>query len=481
MNASSADARPEPDETPWQLGRASVQRIAALAVLAFRSALRSRLLLCMAAMILLVTFGLPATVAGDGTLAGTVRVLLSYTLGLSATLLSVAMLWSSCASIATEIEQGQLRLLRVGPVRALELWLGKWLGLLALSGLLLTIAGAGTYAMLHVTLRRTAAAPAERQALVEQVLVGQRALAPRPDDVTDECERRLEQYAAQGWNPEVVSRRKMLVLLRQRVLAERATVAPGQTRRWIIDMPRALPASPVIALRIRLAPTWGAARPLTGHWHVGPDGHPGTGWNIPAPNVDHGLSHVAIPASWVRPGEPFSVAYVNGPAETAGAVAFDLDRSVELLIRESAFGPNLMRALLVLWCQIGLLCALGLAASTCFSFPVAAFFASAVVLLALTGHYFTSSEATDIMTMSTQQISRPSHLQTISEAVLRGLESMAAPVVGRSPLAALSDGILISWGRAARDVAVLLGLYGGTLAAASAWLLHRRELAAGSR
>ena len=133
--------------------RETLVRVIAVARLALRTAARSRFLTSMVVLLLIVALGLPAIMEGDGSLAGAVRLLLNYTLGLSAALLGAAMLWTSCASVARDIEERQIQLVAVKPVHPLELWAGKWLGLAALAGMLLAFSGMTTAILLHLRLR----------------------------------------------------------------------------------------------------------------------------------------------------------------------------------------------------------------------------------------------------------------------------------------------------------------------------------------
>ena len=65
----------------------------------------------------------------------------------------------------------------------------------------------------------------------------------------------------------------------------------------------------------------------------------------------------------------------------------DPEQNIELLVREGSFEMNLVRALLILLGHLALVAALGLTASTVFSFPVATFIAVSVMTVSLMGHY----------------------------------------------------------------------------------------------
>jgi hypothetical protein len=137
--------------------------------------------------------------------------------------------------------------------------------------------------------------------------------------------------------------------------------------------------------------------------------------------------------------------------------------------------------LCVVWCRIALLCAVGVAAGTLFSFPVAMFAGSVLVLLTLTGHYFITTATMTLPFAAAVSASPRSLLQSISEGLIRALETVAAPAVATSPIRLLSDGLLISWSAVGGAVLMLVVVYGGVLALLSAWILRRRELALPAR
>ena len=112
-------------------------RIMSIAQLTFRETVRSRLLLSLAVALAFVTIGMPMILKGDGTPAGLAQMTLYYTLGTAFGILAVASLWIACSRISGDIRIRTMQLVRVKPVCAWQIWLGKWLGLLLLNAILL--------------------------------------------------------------------------------------------------------------------------------------------------------------------------------------------------------------------------------------------------------------------------------------------------------------------------------------------------------
>ena len=65
--------------------------------------------------------------------------------------------------------------------------------------------------------------------------------------------------------------------------------------------------------------------------------------------------------------------------ENQTALLFSLDDGIEVLYREGGFGLNFVRGIGIIFCWMALLAALGLAAASFLSFPVAAFLSCGVL------------------------------------------------------------------------------------------------------
>src|ERR1041385_8050392 len=119
-----------------------MQRILAIVVLTWKAALRFRLFLVIAVLLLLAVVGLPILVKDDGTARGMTQILLTYTLSAITALLGFATLWLACGTLARDVEECQIQMVCVKPIARWQIWLGKWLGILSLNAALLVIAGA---------------------------------------------------------------------------------------------------------------------------------------------------------------------------------------------------------------------------------------------------------------------------------------------------------------------------------------------------
>src|SRR3954467_148451 len=125
-----------------------MQKILAIAWLTWKAALRFKLFLVIAALLVLAVVALPLIIKDDGTAQGFTQIILTYTLSVTTGLLGLSTLWLACGTLARDIEECQMQVVAVKPIARWRIWLGKWLGIMSLNAALLTIAGIGIYSLL---------------------------------------------------------------------------------------------------------------------------------------------------------------------------------------------------------------------------------------------------------------------------------------------------------------------------------------------
>ena len=86
-----------------------MQRILAIAWLTWKAALRFKLFLVIAVLLILAVVGLPMVIQDDGTARGFTQILLTYTLSAITGLLGLSTLWLACGTLARDIEECQIR------------------------------------------------------------------------------------------------------------------------------------------------------------------------------------------------------------------------------------------------------------------------------------------------------------------------------------------------------------------------------------
>jgi hypothetical protein len=465
-----------------------MRRILAIARLTWKSAFRYRLFWVMAALLAAAVVGLPLVLKedrirngvteGGGTAEGLAQILLTYTLSAITVLLGIATLWLSCGTLARDVEDCQMQLVCTKPIARWQIWLGKWLGILALNAMLLALSGAAVYMLLQWRAQRL---PAAQQAkLRSEIFVARAAAKEKPADITA----RAKELAA-AWrtnHPDVDLSLEDSQLLSNQLLAQaRSEVeeVPYLYRKsWQINLSSLSPRERSQPMQLRVKFHVADLNPAATYriiWWIGPPGSPN-------PQV---LDEILPPDSFqeidVRPLlDANGILTVVCGNYNNTSLFFPMEDGFEVLYRESTFGVNFVRGLAVVLCWLALLSAVGLASASFLSFPVAAFCSLAVLLVGLSAGILSEvQEEKSIFGYSQEQ---PGALRKIVDEVTVPVFSAMLKVVNLvqsfSPVDDLSTGHSITWGQLARAVGQIVLLMGGIFGLAGILLFNRRELAA---
>jgi len=397
----------------------------------------------------------------------------------------------ACGAISGEVEDKRVQLVATKPVRYLQLWIGKWLGILLVNALLLAATGAITRGALHYILRTTAPAAAESQTLNREILVGRRLLLPKQPDVDAEILGFLQSLRGKRQSPRGTLQGESFQAIKRDLLARQSTVAPGQSIDWVFDLsghgdllsdgPREL------TMRFALKCAALERTPVTGTWTLGTESSPEL-HRIDVENILDGVHQIPLPSDlFSRKGNHNSeispslhVRFLNAEAPHPGdtpqpTVFFDPIRGVELLTRETSFEVNLVRTLVVIFAYLASLSALGLTAGALFSFPVATF-ASVCTALAVLVALNLSPSFGDQLDHHGLPVERGLH-QRIGERTLLFFNAATTPIVDLRPLGLLSDGVVVSKRHLLKALSILAIGLPAILAVSAAGAMSRRELA----
>ena len=454
-----------------------MQRIFAIVWLTWKAAFRYRLFWVLALLLIAAVVGLPLLIKDDGTARGFTQILLTYTLSAITGLLGIATLWLACGTLARDIEESQIQMVVVKPIARWQIWIGKWLGILALNALLLAIAGGSVFVLLQWRANRLP--PDQQNVLRNEVLVARASAREAPiefkDVVQDELQRRLQTSSINPTN--IPALRKQI---EEQVKAGIQSVRPGNHRPWRIELGSAkdsLKDQPLY-LRIKFFTA-----------QSNPSGTFITLWQIGNPETKNyqrldPMSHSAetyhefeIPPNLYDENGRLDIVFVNPNQET---LLFTLDDGLEVLYRESTFGMNFARGLGIIFCWLALLATLGLAAASLLSFPVAAFVALAVLMIGLSSGTLSNvvQEGTILgVNHETGVADAHSLLDLVFIPIFKGALRIINLVQGFSPIDALSTGRSITWGHLAMAWVQIVMFLGGIMATVGIIIFNRRELA----
>jgi hypothetical protein len=452
-----------------------MNKVFAIGGIAIRAAVRSRLVVVLLGLLLLAVVGLPLTIKGDGTLAGRAQILLSYTLGAVTAILSIATLWAGCAAVSGEIQERQITLVVTKPVAHLQIWLGKWLGLLALNAVLLALSGVIVYGLLRWTTRASQLSADERETLREEILVARRPARPDPVSVDEPARRLWEERLAAGGLPEGIRREDLYKLIKQSLLVQANAVPSGHKRAWTFRLPARRSTERPLLLRFKFSTSLLGDQSVTGLWRVGPPHDPGR-FEQRHTNVPEGFHTIQIPSASLGNVATVVVEYANiNPVPLT--VFFPPEEGLELLVHEGGLEANLARSLLVVFFQLAFLGAVGVTFGSLLSLPVAVLASGFAVLLLKIGSYLQSLASQEFLFSSPSgPTAEPSVVDLCLRALFQLLSALVKPLEVPNPLELLAVGRLVGWSWVGSTFLIQFLLYSGILALLGAWLFHRREI-----
>jgi hypothetical protein len=453
-----------------------MQATLAIARLTFKAAFRYRLVPVLVLILLGGVFLLPAVIRHTGKAQEFVQIVLTYTLGFTTALLGLTTLWLACGTLAGDIEESHIQVVAVKPVARWQIWLGKWLGLLLINVLLLGLCAASIYGQLLWRARHLS--DAQREVLQNEVLVARSSFTEHPPDLDAVAENVLDERARKGGLPNL-PKTEMLRIIREQLKARLQVVPPGYTRPWRLDLSAVRDAIRDRPLYLRIKFFVSEKNPTgnyTGLWEVGPPNSPKHAQDLKrlAAETYH---EFPIPPNLL---DDQGMLYIDFTNQDQTALLFPLEDGLEVLYRAGDFGPNFIRGVAVVLCWLALLAAIGLAASSFLSFPVAAFLAVGLLAVA----FSTSTMRTVIeqgtireVDHDTGQVDQANLFDAASVAVFKGMLWTVNLVRGFSPIDSLSTGRTITWSQLTAAFIQIVLLVGGLFAALGMIVLTRRELA----
>ena len=453
-----------------------MQRLLAIVWLTWKAALRFRFFWVIAVLLIGSVILLPIVIKDDGTARGFTQILLTYTLSVVTALLGLCTLWLSCGTLARDIEENQMQVVAVKPVARWQIWLGKWLALVTLNAVLLAVAGACIWALLLWRGQKLSAN--QQRILREEVLVARGSLREAQRDIDAEVERifreRTKDSPINPANAPAVKNQ-----LREALKVD--VVRPGYARRWKIDLglrKNFLRDEPLFLRSKFYAASTNELGTYPLRIEAGPEGSP------ERRAFDRTFAHNTFHEIRIPPNLWDEAGFLTIDVQNRGrvALAFPLEDGFEILYRESGFALNFARGLLIILCWLALLAAIGLAAASFLSFPVATFVSASVMLVALSSGTLASA-VRDGTVMGVNEESGEagkSFLDYILIPMFKGMLEVFKLVQGFSPVDALSTGRSIEWATVGLAFAQIVLLMGGLVALLGIAMFSRRELAATS-
>jgi len=453
-----------------------MHQIFAIALLSIRHAVRSKIFVGLFIMLMVVILVLPFSIRSDGTAAGMIQIMLSYTLGLAGIIMALTSLWAGSSSISSEIEDKTIQMIATKPVTRFQLWLGKWLGLNVMNLFLLTICGASTYAMLQWHLHPDRLQDGHESKIVDGLLSARSVNTPIESELSQRVQEQLDRMISRNELPTGVPEAEATRRIRQQIRMDQNTVRPGGHKTWNFGRP-SLPHREIdVTLQFQFSTSVIGQNIVHGYWLIGTPTDP----EIITINEDHvsrvlGEISFSLDERWRN--NDLLITYSGQNQESFSAV-FDPDKIV-LLVPQGGFIGNFIRALLIMFGQLAFLAAIGVSAGCLFSLPVASFASCFTLILIQMGSYIERIAGTKIVWPGSPVASESimSWGSILIALIFKLLALIMYPLMNENALAYISTGkkIELHW---IFNTLVLQGfLYSLILGFLASRILNRRELA----
>ncbi len=464
-------------------------------------ATRTRLSLAFISILLILLPLIPIWLDPASPLRHRVQTMISRSLGTTFAIAACLTVVLACATVAFEIRDRQIWQVVSKPVGRFRYLLGKWVGILALNACILCVAGCGVFIFLQYQRAQPVAAGIEgeldRLAVEEEVLTARRSASPAmelltPEQLDARVEARIDADPdLRGHEDiELALRRKIRVEMQQQFIAQQRSIPPmrgGETFQRTYEFPGLAAAKKIgapIALRSQFHILSSSDHET---YRVGLifNDDPATRQVLTyVPTMTH---VTLVPASLINDEGTLLVSIFNlyeppPGKEGRGAVSFDPGK-LQVLYRVGDFEGNFLRALIMLWIKLAFLAALGLAAATFLSFPVACLASFTVFAAGTLAPWLSESlqlyvppAAGSVDWGNTGMV-----IQWAFENVIRGIATALVFVLDGfgqfQPTQRLVQGMDIPWAAVVRGALVIGVLWSSITLFVGGSVLRRRQLA----
>ncbi len=449
-------------------------------------------------IVLLVFFAvlmpiLPFALKTEGSVKSQVQLVLLYSLVLALVLLSLLAIFTTTASICSEVERRYVHITDTKPMRRWQFLLGKWFGVVVMCTSVLIVMTGGTFLLVAYvarppdvgSMRPDVAMKAQKEwnELALEVFVARKAVkAPLPDfreqarqEAMEELERKQETLGRWAMNSYMVRRERELLYKSQ-------AVVPGTWRAWPFA---GLEKRQGEVLHVRFKPHSTDRNEVLGRWEAfhretvqGSRGKENQQFRrvwagerqIWGSNATH---EIEMPSNVVNDDGTLWLRFQNMSLNSH--VIFDIQQPVQIMQREGGFLPNYYRSLLILVVHVSLLAALGIMAGSLFSFPVASLLVLCLFFGGLIGPWFAKEfvEPDVYARLTTVTV----HIDRAWRALAGALVALMPNFGHHNPLGKLVDGQMVRLADVAAAGAVLFYVKGALGLLVGMYFYSRRELA----
>ena len=373
-------------------------RILTIAHHTVREAVRMKVVMAFAVLILALICGLPFGIQRpSATVTATVQTFLTWSLTPLGVILSFLAVFLGCLSISDDMYHRQIYTLASKPIPRWQYIIGKWVGVVQVLTGLLIFAGLLTYAMARLLASAEPVDDFDKFALEHEVLTA-RAHSPLfIPDFTARAERVLAQLKEEGRyaDASAAAQRATKARIAGEFSQRWRAIVPGEVREFefrglgLVDRSR----TKTMQLRYK-AKGMGYAQDevLQTQWIFGDPRDADVYQPDRRRDVMDRYHVIPFPASCVSPNGVLKIGVQNldhlrAEGHPGATIAFEAEEGFEVLYKIGSFEGNLARTLFLIWCRVVLIASLAILSATFLSYPVACLLTFMFYVLSVSGGY----------------------------------------------------------------------------------------------
>jgi hypothetical protein len=438
-------------------------------------ALRLKVAVVVIVLLLILLPLMGVVMGGDGTLKGKLQTFISYGLSLTSIMLCLMTIVISTFTLSDDIKRRHIFLIATKPIARHKILLGKFLGVMILNTILLTVFASIIWGLTLYIPRIAKASPEEIALVNRQFYIARQSLEVTVDytQFIKVAEAKYERLQREGGLAKDVSKNTAIREYAIEAAKASESVAPGANKIWEFEDIRLKEGTQSLFVQYKFnATSTGPDDMVYAIWQVGDlrqenQAEPGK-WKTNIHTLkgyvkDRTFTEFEAPAIVVAEDGHLSLRFIN-IFENGSMIT---PQDVKVLYKAGSFNGNFLRANFVILSRLTFLAALGISLTTWLSFPVAILICMVVFVVGtVNGFVFESLEA-----LSTQA-------QILYMFTIKPILWLFPQFDGEAnPSSYLVSANLLSWLQVAKIFVVTAILKPILLLGVSMLIFARRELA----
>lgn len=461
-----------------------MRQILAIAHKSVLKALHDRMFIALTLLFLAVLPLLPVILRGDGSVAGQLRLYMSYSTNFTIVFLSLLAVFIACNALSEEITRKQIFILATKPVPRWKMVVGQWAGVTLIMAVLLSVAVMVNFIGLKWLYNRHADTLTEvqRNEINHTFFTARRAVMPESPDMERMIDESIENYRA-SHPDEQIDYEALHKKFERRIFYKLYCIPARYEKKWMIHDITGVKGD-AFDLRFKyFASDTPDDGKITGRWLFGTPGvtEEVELFTVESPEMYHTLR---IPLNTVTEDGTLQIRFANRDEQMLTVIMPDED-TIEVLYDSGSFVVNYAKGSLLIFCQLASLAAIGLLFSTFLSFPVACLMSLFMFAIGAMSAGFRQMLSAPLAAAehghSHAQAAVEAHGETIIDLVARKLVAVLIKGFPQfdtiNPTRFLTDGRFIDadvlfWG-----IVIIVLVQGGIALAAGSIIFRRKELA----